>query len=268
MLRKLMKYEFMAMGRIFLPLYGTLIIISLVNLILGLVGLSTPMTISMVVSIMLMVGILVITFILVIQRFWSNLLSGEGYLMMTLPVSTDRIILSKLFTAAILNVASLFVTVLAILIMSAPTMNLDFESFRLAIKSIYEIFADAGVTQILQIAVALVEGLVIITLGLFSQILLLYSCMALSMISNKYRWLVAIGAYLVITTALQIIGSVIAAIGVYTGIFETISNFFRNFASYSQFQAVILVVMFGVAILCTAFYFITRYMLSKRLNLQ
>ena len=237
-------------------------------MILGLVGLSTPMTISMVVSIMLMVGILIITFILVIQRFWSNLLSSEGYLMMTLPVSTDRIILSKLFTAAILNVASLLVTALAIFIMAAPSMGLNFESFRLAIKSIYELFADAGVTRMLQIAVVIVEGFVIMALGLFAQILLLYSCMALSMIANKYRWLVAIGAYLVITTALQIIGAVITAIGVYSGVFEAISNFFRNVASYNQAQVVILALMAGTAVLCTAFYFITRYMLSKRLNLQ
>ena len=86
MLGKLMKYEFMATGRTFLPLFAALILVSIVNRLLSSLGLNVPSAIGTVVSVILMVGVAVVTLLITLQRFRNNLLSNEGYLMMTLPV--------------------------------------------------------------------------------------------------------------------------------------------------------------------------------------
>jgi hypothetical protein len=256
-----MKYEVMAMGRIFLPLYGALMITSLMNMVLGFVGLNVPARISVVVSVLLMIGISVITFILIIQRFWSNLLSSEGYLMMTLPVCTDRLILSKLFVATFWEVASTLIMTLSILIMLAPLgLYVDAAQwFAEAFRSIP--------FSILETSSIVVQSLVLLALLAFAQILMLYSCMALSMISNKYRWLIAIAAYIAITTAMQIVTSIVAAVGIFAGIFESLMEIVRSFSLFGQIQVTLLAFSALSLALCAAFYFITRYMLGRRLNL-
>jgi len=262
MLRKLMKYEFMAMGRIFLPLFGALLVISLINGILGSFGLDTPAGIGVAVAVLLIVGIVVITFILIIQRFWTNLLSNEGYLMMTLPVSTDRIILSKLFTATVLSVVSTIVVFCSILLMAA--ISFDISDIGRGIRYVFGILP----FESSQTVILMIQAVIALILSLFTNILLLYACMSLSMLSNRYRWLVAIGAYIAITTALQIIVTVAIAIGVAIGAFGAFERFLLSFPTFGQIQLFALAIYLFSLALCAAYYFTTRYMLKNRLNLQ
>jgi len=257
-----MKYEFMAMGRIFLPLFAALVVISLVNSIFGAIGLSTPQTIGIVVSVFLMVGIAVITLIIILQRFWTNLLSNEGYLMMTLPVCPDKLIFSKLFTASVLSIASAVVVMIAILIMAITSFS--FSDFAQAIRYIFS-WSPFSTTQTFILAVELKMAII---LSMFTNIMLLYACMSLSMVSNKHRWLVAIGAYIAITTAMQILAAIAMAIGAATGLFRGIEKFLLSFPSFGQIQLMFLGFMLLCAALFAAFYFTTRYMLKNRLNLQ
>jgi len=262
MLGKLMKYEFMAMGRVFLPLFGALIVISVINGIFGLFGLDTPASIGIVVSVFLIIGIVVVTFILIIQRFWTNLLSNEGYLMMTLPVNTDRIILSKLFTASILGVASTIVVLCSILIMTAT--NISFMDIVEGIRYVFRLIP----FESSQTVILMIQSLIAVILSMLANILLLYACMSLSMISNRHRWLVAIGAYLVITTALQIIFMIAIAICTATGAFDTFEWFLLSFPTFGQVQIFIAGVLLLCLLFSAVFYIITRYMLKNRLNLQ
>ena len=262
MLRSLMKYEFMAMGRVFLPLYGALIVISIVNRIIGSFEAEIPSGISIFILVVLMIGIAVITCILMIQRFWTNLLSGEGYLMMTLPVSTARIILSKLFTASVLCVASSIVVAISIFI--AFFVNLDFSDIVNAIKYVRGLIPFSSG----QVVILLIQFLIACILWLFTNIMLLYASMSLSMISNKHRWLVAVGAFIVLTTALQVIVSVASVIGVSTGVFEQYYRLLLSFPSFGQVQLILLACMILSVGFLAAYYFITRYMLKNRLNLQ
>ena len=87
MLSKLLKYELKATGRIFLPLFLALLLFAGINrFTLSPDEFDAPAMISMIMYIIIMVGMFVMTFIMMIQRFYKNLLSDEGYLMLTLPV--------------------------------------------------------------------------------------------------------------------------------------------------------------------------------------
>ena len=260
MLKKLMKYEFMATGRIFLPLFAALIVISVVNRLLSYLSTDTPQIIGTVISVILMVGIFVLTLILTLQRFRNNLLSNEGYLMMTLPVSADRIILSKMFVSAIWIAVSSIVVAASIMIMAMGSFS--FSDLVIVLKSFFESFSVPAA----QLAAYIIELIFIIALSLFSGILLLYTCMSLSMLVNKRRGLFTFGAFVVITTAMQIISSVLIAVGVALDL-QNIFDFSRlNGFAFSQI--VILLYLVIDAALCVIFYFVTRFMLKNRLNIQ
>jgi len=258
MLGKLMKYEFMAMGRVLLPMFGALLAVTLINRLLMLLPAQAPIVISTVVASFLIAAVFIITLILILQRFMKNLLSEEGYLMMTLPVRTDSLILSKLFVATIFVFAAVLVAVLGIFILSSQ----DF---------VY-MFSQLGVTLSFvdfQGVVLFIQALMLSVFGVFASILLLYTCMSLSLLVNKRRGLFAFGAFVVITTVLQVLGTIaLVTVSVSSGV----PNFFEGITRGMSGFGISQLVFAGAFIFALAqnalFYFITRYMLKRRLNLQ
>lgn len=257
-----MKYEFMAMGRVFLPLFAALIVVSIVNRILASLPALAPVTIGMVLLGILIASIAVLTLILTLQRFRNNLLSNEGYLMMTLPVSTDRLILSKLFVAAIWSAASTFIVTLSILIM---TMTSDvWRVISDVFKQILELIALEPFTTF----VYAVEIPVLSAITIFSGILMLYACMSLSMLVNKRRGLFTFGAFIVISTVLQTLFAVALSIIQSLKIDEWFERTFSDLSDFALSQVVMSIYLVITLGLCAGFYYITRFMLKNRLNLQ
>lgn len=116
MLGTLLKYEFKAVGRILLPLFAAWLIASvLLGLSLGGDGSQSNLliTLTAVVYIFVAVAAVVITTILLIQRFYKNLLGSEGYLMFSLPVSTGQHILNKTISGAVWGTAGLIIAILS-----------------------------------------------------------------------------------------------------------------------------------------------------------
>src|SRR5690554_6354138 len=114
MLKKLMKYELKATARYFLPLYLAILAISLLMGIRGFEGGFMPI-LDVLLPIVLgitFVGLMVMTFILIVTRIDKNLLGDEGYLMFTLHTKTSTLINAKLLTA----LAWLFATFLVFLL--------------------------------------------------------------------------------------------------------------------------------------------------------
>jgi len=258
MLSKLMKYEFMAMGRVFLPMYGALLAITLVNRLLSLLPARAPMVISTVVAGILIAAIFIITFIFVVQRFRKNLLSYEGYLMMTLPVRTDSLILSKLFVATIFNLVSLILAAFVVIILSGVEFGAVF-------YGLSNMFVDTP----FQNGLLIFQFLILTIFAVFFNTLLLYACMALSMLVNKHRGLFSFGAFVVITTVLQILTSLVIVLGIaFPGAEQAINNFLNGLGNFAAGQVMMVFLMAGVLLGSAVFYFVTRYMLKRRLNLQ
>ena len=119
MLGKLIRYETGAFGRIMLPLYGAALGFALFlglslrflpNDFLG--GLPTIL-LGMVYGILL-VGVMIMTGILAVTRFYGNLLGKEGYLMFSLPTGTMSLISSKVICAILWSALSTITAVLTI----------------------------------------------------------------------------------------------------------------------------------------------------------
>lgn len=253
MLGKLMKYEMQAMGRVFLPLYGALIILAILNRVLISLKLTLPIAIGGTVYGLLMGGICVLTLVLTLQRFSKSLLGNEGYLMFTLPVSTDNLILSKLFSAFIWSILSALTLGISIVIISAVRVN-----FFEIIENISIAIAHSGLSG-LDITLFSLEFLVIIFLMGAGSIIMFYACISLSLLVNKRKGLFSFGAFI----AISILWNVLST---YT------ARFFYNFRpeTFSVPTAhvvLLLTILFGL-ISFFALYFVTRYMLTRKLNLE
>ena len=119
MLTKLLKHEFRATARIMGPLYLVLLAVALGfnfsarlmdsgNFVLNM--LAALVILAYVVAI---IGVFVVAFILMLQRFYKNLLGDEGYIMFTLPASVHQHVWSKLIVSAVWFIATGVVVILS-----------------------------------------------------------------------------------------------------------------------------------------------------------
>ena len=104
---KLLKYEWKACARTCLPLYGVLILMSLISRMLYVIPKNASLDFMLpAIGSMLYMGVMmaafVVTAVILIQRFYKNLLGSEGYLMFTLPVTVTQHLLSKTIIAVVM----------------------------------------------------------------------------------------------------------------------------------------------------------------------
>lgn len=95
---KLLKYELKATARVMLPLYLVMLLATLVmavNLDSGKVNNFILNTIINAAFFIAVFVCFVVGTLMILQRFYKNLLGSEGYLMFTLPVTTMQNILGK-----------------------------------------------------------------------------------------------------------------------------------------------------------------------------
>ena len=125
MLRKLIKHEFRATGRVMLPLYLILLATAVgANLstrglletdIWFLNFLGGALVTAFAVAIF---AVCIVCFVLMVQRFQRNLLGDEGYLTLTLPASIHKQVWAKLIVSAVWFALTLAVVCVACLIMA------------------------------------------------------------------------------------------------------------------------------------------------------
>ncbi|MDY4855275.1 MAG: hypothetical protein SO155_04535, partial [Candidatus Ventricola sp.] len=124
MLRKLIKHELRATGRVMLPLLALELVAAVGGNISTYRLLETSNGVLNTLGIVLLMGFTivfvasgVVAFVLMVQRFYKNLLRDEGYLTMTLPVSVHEHIWAKLLTSLIWWAAVLAVAAVSMLIL-------------------------------------------------------------------------------------------------------------------------------------------------------
>ena len=111
MLGKLMKYEFQASGR----MMGLMVICAL--FITGVTSLSYALDIvwfqvtATTLLVLSMVAVIIFTYVVVAVRFFKSMYSREGYLTMTLPVSSSKLLGAKVIVSLIWLVLSIVVCV-------------------------------------------------------------------------------------------------------------------------------------------------------------
>ena len=256
MLSKLLKYEFRATGRIMLPVYALLLVTaggtSITGSLMGRYPESTVLSIFRTLFMTLFAfttfGVLLLTLVLMVYRFYKNLMTDEGYLMFTLPVSRSQLIWSKLIVSMAWGILS---AVLAALMWTMV----------LSVAGGENLFAG-----IFRNATGCIVGLVVLLLAAeLASYLRFYAAISLGHSFSNHKLLLSVVFYIGFGIAVQTILSVVTAAGIRIDVDP-------DFWADPPAAALLSYVIWGTAawsvLECAAYYILTLLTLKKRLNLQ
>ena len=260
---KLLKYEWKACARTCLPLYGVLILMSLISRILYVIPKNASLDFMLpAISSMLYMGVMmaafVVTAVILIQRFYKNLLGSEGYLMFTLPVTVTQHLLSKTIIAVVMIALSGIAAFLSIGIFA------DMSFGTLFVDMIKGVARSGGLLFGLEL-------LVLAVLGIADMALFVYMCMALGHLAGKHRLLMSVVWYVVLSTAVQVL-LLLVMMGVGNAVPQPFVDLMKVWWSgITPMGAAHLMLRFCCVftLLSDAVYFlVTRWILVHKLNLE
>lgn len=265
MLRKLMKHEFRATGRVMGPLFGLLLIAAIaarfsvgvllessarfLNLLGGL------FTTAFVIAI---VGVCVMSLVLMINRFRTNLLGDEGYIMFTLPASVHQQIWSKLIVSAVWFIATGLAVVAAGFILVAQ------QGFWLEIRRGFaEIFRHLTAYYAFNGTAFLFELLALIFVGCCVLCLEFYAAMAIGHSFAAHKVLYSVLSFLGLQFVMQLLSG-----GILVGTNYDILVVALPSDGVLTMHSVMLTMIVSTAVFGAVYYVITTMFLKKRLNLE
>ena len=270
MLRKLLKHEFRATGRIMGPLYlvllatsvGMRVSIQVLNhadsrLLRMLGGL---LAMAYVVAIM---GVCFAAFGLMIQRFYRSLLTDEGYLMFTLPVSVHQHIWSKLIVSAVWFLATGAAVMVSMLVVSVdgtflPALILEIGYVFDAMTAYYAL---NGTAIVLEFAALCFLGCVAFSLQFYGAMAVGYSRP-----NHKMAWSVAF--FFLFQFVVQILGTFLLLALDESPLHRLLMNVDIHVTPMLGIHIGMGVMIAGVVIYGAVFYAVTAYFLKRHLNLE
>lgn len=302
MLGKLIKHDFRSLSRILLPtqlaILGATILATAgfaFNFKLRYTGafgslsetglLALIKAITAFLSGLLLVAILaasVLIFFIIFQRFYKNLMSSEGYLTFTLPVTTAEILWSKLITAVLWMLISSVVIFLSLNIFilfgtsSSTALNLEFyREIGQFIGQAFDLIGARLTWPVLEFALFTLVATVF-------EILHIYLALIIGgVVSQKHKVLAGIGFYFVINIAVSILstimqffmtGSMVDTFESFNGVVIETNNALaaRNvydffFVALQPYYWAYLVFFLGLSAAC---FLLSHYLLKNKLNLE
>ena len=265
MLRKLMKHEFRATGRVMGPLFGLLLIAALaarfsvgvllesdarfLNLLGGLFVTAFAIAIA---------GVCVMSLVLMINRFRTNLLGDEGYIMFTLPASVHQQIWSKLIVSAVWFIATGLAVVAAGFILVAQ------QGFWLEIRRGFaEIFRHLTAYYAFNGTAFLLELLALIFVGCCVLCLEFYAAMAIGHSFANHKVLYSVLSFLGLQFVMQLLSG-----GILVGTNYDLLTVSLPSDGVLAMHSVMLTMIVSTAVFGAVYYVITTMFLKKRLNLE
>ena len=263
MLSKLVKYDIKSLIRVFIPVWivapviavmlsATIHLLSvadgpLMNVFSEYIG-PILLGILAVLFVAVIVGMMIMTLILVIRRFWNGLLKEEGYLAFTLPVEVWQLIVSKVIVAAIVNLISGLIAALSCLILFLGISK--------------EIFYSMGYT----FSVLIVLGILFLIVTSICGTYMLYASMSLGQLMEDHRVAGSFLAYIGLNMAVSTITNIGTMI--VTNILpDNLVNITAcNAGLIITLYMLIMLVINGIQL--AVYHVITEYVLTNKLNLE
>ncbi len=272
MLSKSIKHEFRATSRIMLPMILALLALSIAThfspkiLEYGSVHWLLK-TVAILLLVLFFVGIMIVavgTIVVGCKRFYQSFFSDEGYLNMTLPTTAHTHITSRVIVIFIWNVLMIIAIVLSVMLVFLDTSAWGqfFDGFSDFFSAVWHGLQslEAG-QQWTTIAV----GFEILLAAILSQILstlMIYAAIAIGYSFNKYKKLLAIVFAIVFYYAVQL-GSIIYVVS------STGSSFLPDLTnSFTKLPLALLLILVPELAVCTLFYMLTYFFMTRKLNLE
>ena len=273
MLGKLFKYEFGATGRVFLPMYAALLVMSVIARVFYSLDLDADIATALIsmFMVMLFTAVWVVTLVIMIRRFYGNLLGREGYLMHVLPVDPWEHVLAKAVTSGVWLIAGTVVSTAAFLIMlfGLPALwDIGVREMLADVSKGIEWLREEGLLG--QTIILTVQLVLLAVVSAFEFILSVYAAMCIGQLVNTHRIWVSIGAYFGLNMAQSFITSMLGRSGLFNVLVVGPSYGYpvdnvRTMANANKSLALFLLLC---AAMCAAQFFVSSILLKKKLNLQ
>lgn len=257
MFGKLLKYELKSVGKWYLTLNAAVLLVSIIlGLVLkalgGNVSTDTNSTSAQIFTIILVLllamvisGSLLSTLAIIIKRFYSNIFGRQGYLTLTLPVTTNQIICSKLLASLLW---SIFIVIIGIILVILPLVGIG--QFVVAFPEIYKIISSSNAPLFIAY----------FFLSYVAGTLLIYLSIAVGQLFTNKRVLMGIVSYFGISLLITFLTLIIDSI------FHI--DLFNSHANATFSQPVLLYNIFVSIVEIAIFYMLTHSIIKYKLNIQ
>ncbi len=278
MLRKLLKYDFKSIFKIWFILSITVFSLSFpVGYALRVVN--TPRAIPLGISLVSQLGAVVLvlglfayillTGILIFKRFYKNFFTDEGYLTFTLPAQRKQLLFSKVLFGTISYSATLFVfvaTIYNLISISSDEALITFNNLKELINALNSSYGLGTGVAILYLIGLLLEIIALFVLANCISVVFLYLCITVaSVIAKKNKVLAAVGIYYLSNSVLSFFIMIFTLFGI-GSIITWADNLTEIQADVFILLSLLLVCLF-LAMILSALYLIIYRLLDKKLNL-
>lgn len=270
MFGKLCKYEWKYMMRFFLPMWGVLLVLGIINAFsaphwlfdYSSKGLEIAGGLLFLALYLGFFAVVIVTTVVIIQRFYNGLLKDEGYLMFTLPVKSGALINSKLLVSVVLMFLTAVVGLVSI--MTIVVSGIGWSDFW---DGFAWVFRESDLSG-LEWTMIIFWFIVLILVCSASSLYKVYTAMALGHLAKKHRVGWSVAAYLGMT----FLGSAICDVFLFNADWDSIGDIlYRMINGMSVPQSIVTMELIAIvfyAVLSVVFFFVTRQILEKRLNLE
>lgn len=214
MLGKLLKYELKSTSRMMGVLYLAVLVVAAVvgfiargTILDATQGNAIAVVISSLIYVLLIMALMIVTIVMILQRFYKNLLKGEGYLMHTLPVPTWMLVASKVISSLIwillsiaVLVVSIFVIMLTSMLGNGILLATDIDWSSIDWTSIFKFLRESTGEAIMTIVTAIVQ--------IVRIVLLVYTAMAIGAAAKRHKVFYSVLTFIIILIIMGIIGTV------------------------------------------------------------
>ena len=270
MLGKLIKYDLKALSRYMLPIFA----LSLISAVILRIDLTvqnnigenfvtnTINFISIFLFVLAIVALSIGSFVVYIIYFYKSTLGEQGYFYMTLPATADEYLWAKFLSGAIVVLATAVVSISSggLIILFSPECKEIIKMITTAMSEFFsqEIFGSYWILFTIYFV-----------LSLFASQFMVAFCILSGQLLGKKKILGAFLAYIVLQVIEGFFGQIALLIGIGSSDLFTLSAPEPNFTAFGNLFTKIGVISIISSVLLMAFeYFVARYFLTKKLNLE
>lgn len=221
---------------------------------------------SFMLYLMLLMGAIYAAFIYFVVHFYKSMYTDQGYLLHTLPVGKNEILVSKILVSSIwLYLVYIATTVSIIIFVVSMVSSISGESFSSVVGAIPDFFGEINYwfSDITDIVVwYCVIALVTLILGVPSAIIVFYGAVSFGQLFSKHRVLMAIVGYVAVMVIRGIVGAVLQVVFTFgTAVID--DGEFMGTMYASLFSTLVLNLLLAVG-----GYLLSYYVTAKKLNME
>lgn len=283
MLTKLIKHEFKSTARFFVPSFGAILVLAVINRLFVFRS-GVPEVLGffqglMLVAYFALIAITsVMTIVVSLRRYSKNMYGDEGYLMHTLPVTSSGLLFSKAVAAVSWALLSLVVAGASMIILVFNSeIIVDMLSFLEVVRT--EVMYSLG----LSFGLVTTGAILLCLAGIILNIFMAYAAISIANLVQKYRLFVGLAAWIGISTTIQFIMSKLSDLFVWANVFGVnelsklgVDSPTKLFEMGSTDLAAIPTAVYGVMGSCIALllalalatFYATNYLMANKLNID